>query len=615
MRQTVLRKGPELRRRILLGVVFLTPLLFVRSAYDPFNVPKLWILMVGVVIVGAIRGVEVLQGSDRSGFNLMIVPASAVAGALLVGTLLSPYRIWSLIGDHSRFTGLVPYLVVIALGVLVADAFRGDVRLLAWALVGSGAVAGVYAVVQVLGLDPFEWSNTNQAVVTIGNTNFSGAFFAICLPVALGLVLVEQDRQPIAAGLAALVATGWLLARSEAAWAAGLAGLLVLGGVFLSVRWGAARFAGLVAAGVIAVAGVGVVALAMAGEPPDFIPATIERRAEWWEASLRMTAASPVFGHGPNSFAIEHTQYRDIDDALAVGFDVTDDPHSVPLSFLTAAGLFGIVGFIVFAGWVVVVLARADPNQRLGVAFGAAAIVYLVQSLLSVDVVTLRFAAWTVIGGMAAGLAPPAPAPTRAYVGKKTKKKAKMRQAPEPLKGLPGVVAVILVAGGAIAWASGFLSADVSFRRGLSLAAGGAPGAKEALESAVSFRDGNYTYRGQYGSLLGGNAVQEGLSDEGDRRVARDLLQEAHEAFAFIDRLPHANSVVAYARVMRDWATKVDESAEDEALALYDRAFELDPNNFRILDEQAAAADAFGRPDLAADLTAQAETLRSSGGS
>lgn len=609
MRQTILRRGPEIRRRILLVVVFMTPLFFLRGAYDPFNVPKLWLLMVGVVIVAAIRCVELLQGAETSGLYLLRIPAAAVAGALVIGTVFSPYRVWSLIGDHSRFTGLVPYLVVILLGVLVADAFRGDVTPLAWAMAASGAVAGVYALVQVFGLDPLEWSNANEAVVTIGNTNFSGAFFAICLPLAVTLILIEPDRRFAAIGVTALVLVGWVLARSELAWAAGVAGLLLLASIFLSRKWKLIRPIAYVAVALIATAGVGVVVLAMTQNPPGFIPGTIERRAEWWQASLRMAGDSPVVGRGPNSFAIEHTHHRDVDDVAAGGLGVTDDPHSVPLSFLTGAGIFGIAGWIVFAGWIVVGVARARPEEPLAVAFSAAAGVYLVQSLLSIDVVTLRFSAWTVIGGMAAAFAPIPAVRKKAPPSKRGRKKAQTKSV-EPLKSLPGVVATILVAGVAIAWASGFLAADRSFRRGLSLAAGGAPGAKESLESAVNFRESNYTYRGEYGRLLGGNAVQEALAEDGDPGVARELLREARDAFAIVGRIPHANTVLTYARMMRDWA-QVEESAQPEALALYERAAELDPSNYRILEEYAEAAESFGLEDLAEELAARADRLRS----
>lgn len=608
MRQTVLRKGPDVRRRILLVVVFLTPLFFLRTAYNAFNVPKLSLLMVGVAAVAVIRGVELLQGAERSSLQLIAVPAAAVAAPLAIATLLSPYRVWALVGDHTRFTGLVPYLVVILLGIQIADAFRGEVRPLAWAFLASGAVAGAYAVVQVSGMDPIEWSGSEQATVTIGNTNFSGAFFAICVPIAAGLLLAESDRRLHVVPLAVLVFAGWVLARSELAWAAGMAGLFVFGGVVLSDRWRWSRAAAFVAAGVIALAGVGIVVITMFAKQPDFIPATIERRAEWWGASFRMTAASPLFGHGPNSFSLEHSQYRQADDVSAVSYDITTDPHSVPLAFLTATGILGLAGFLVLAGWVVRKIISTQADRILGAAFGAAAIAYLVQSLLSIDVVTLRFAAWTVIGGMAAALAPPLVPPAKRP---SRKKKRKIEPTSEPLRALPGVVAVLLVGSLALAWAMGFLSADIGFRRGLALAASGGSGAQEVLRSAIDFRESNIIYRTDYGNLVGGNAVSQGLSEGGDRGVAESLMEEAEEAFGFIDRLPRSNSVVAYARLMRDWA-EVEPSVEDRALELYDYAAELDPNNFLILEEAAGVAETFGRTDVAEDLASEAARLRAS---
>lgn len=607
MKQTVLRKGPELRRRILLGVVFLTPLLFLRNAYDTFNTPKLWLLMVAVAVVATIRGVELLQGAERYGLALMVVPAAAFAGPLIVATVVSPYRVWSLIGDHSRFTGLIPYLVVIALAILIADGFRGDIQPLGWSLVASTAVAGAYAVVQVLGLDPFEWSEMNQAVGTIGNTNFAGAFFAICLPVAVGLLLVETRRRSLLVVFTLLVAAGWVLAFSEAAWAAGTAGLLILGGTLLSARWNAARFVGLLAAAAIAAAGVGLVLVAMIDDPPGFIPESVERRAEWWQASWRMSAESPLFGEGPNSFAIEHTHHRDIDDALAVGSDVTDDPHSLPLLFLTGAGIFGLVGFLTFAGWILLTLLKVNTSHPLAAGFAGAVSAYVIQSLLSVDVISLRFAGWTAAAALAAALAPLPSARSRPFA---RKKKKKVKEVAEPLSGLPAVAGLILIASLAVFWATGFLRADIAFQRGLSPTTAGVS-AQESFRSAIGFRESNDTYRREYGRILGANATRQALDEDGDEAEARAFLEEAKQTLSFIDDFPHANSVLVYARVMRDWA-QVDDAAEARALELYERAAELDPYNFRIFDEAAAAAASFGREDVARELTERSAQLQRS---
>lgn len=606
MKQTVLQKGPEARRRILLGLMFLTPLLFLRSAYDPFNMPKLWLVMVGVAVVAAIRAIEILQGAERSGLRLVAMPAAAVAGSLLVGTLLSPHRVWSLIGDHFRYTGFVPYLVVIAAGVLVADAFRRDARPLAWVLATSGAVAGGYAVIQVAGLDPFEWSVMNLGATTLGNTNFSGAFFAICLPVAVSLVLVEREKRLLVAGCIVLIGAGWIISQSEAAWAAGVAGVVVLAGCLLASRWPPARLIGLAAAGLIGAAGVGFVVVAMTDEPPGSIPESIRRRAEWWEASSRMVATSPLFGRGPNSFAIEHTHHRDIEDVAAVGFEVTDDPHSLLFSLATAAGLLGVVAFLIFTRSIVVNVLKVGPGHVIGIGFAGAATAYLVQSLLSVDVIPLRFVGWTALGASAAAIAPVVSS-NKVFAEKKKKKSRKIA---EPLDALPAVAAIILTAGGGIAWATGLLFADIAFQRGLSPASGGAS-AQENFRSAIAFRETNDTYRREYGSLLGANATRQALEEGGDEEVARQFLQEAEQALSFVEHFPHANSVLVYARVMRDWA-QVDASAEARALELYERAAELDPYNFRIFDEAAAAALTFGRDELALELRDRSSDLQQS---
>src|SRR5687767_4669353 len=126
MRETLLKEGPRVRRAVLLGLVVLVPLLFLRNLNDPINVPKLGLLIVAVSVVAAIRIAELLQTRDLDGIRLLAVPAAALAVPLLVGWMFSPYKAWALWGFYPRFLGLLPYLFVIAFGVLLADAFRGD---------------------------------------------------------------------------------------------------------------------------------------------------------------------------------------------------------------------------------------------------------------------------------------------------------------------------------------------------------------------------------------------------------------------------------------------------------------------------------------------------------
>ena len=603
MRQTILRRAPEFRRRLLLAVVFLGPLLFMRNLHEPINLPKLWLVMVAVAIVGGLRVVELLQGSPRSSLGLLLVPAGAILVPLAIGWVFSPYRGWALMGAEARYTGLIPYLVIVMFGILLADAFVGDVRSIAWALVVSGGVAGAYALVQVLGLDPFDWSynaeTSNLVTSTLGNPNFAGGFFAIALPVAVGLALVEKERRSVAYACTAFIILGWVVTRSETAWGAGLAGLAILAGGSLVARFSWSRIVGFALAAVIALAGVGLVMLSVGPVDAGVTPRNLERRGEWWEASFDLLADSPLVGKGPNSFAIEHTKYRTLQDVDEAGFGGSDDPHSVPLSLGVAAGVFGLIGFIVLGGWVVRTTWTVTRSEPLVLAFGAAGCAYLVQSLLSIDTVALRLTFWTVAAGLAAGLT----VPQKKYARPKhPSKRAAARS--EPLRGLPGVALVLIVAMVALWWATKLLAVDAAVAGArTALKDGETQAAQDRFERALGFRN-NDAYARVYAETM--TPVAVALAEN-------DAEEPARQVFALIeqgleDAVPRASNALTLARAYKQWSD-VDPTAETAALQEYEQAATLDPRNYLLLQEAAETARSFDELDRATEFLTRALEL------
>ncbi len=579
MRETILREGPRIRRALLLALIVLIPLVFMRNLSDPINIPKLGVLIVGVSVVAAIRVAEILQTRDVTGFKLLSIPAAALATPLVVGWAFSPYKGWALWGVYPRMLGLLPYLFVILFGVLIADAFRGDADPVAWAMLGAGGVAGAYAVIQFVGLDPFEWSVKGSdaeglVVSTLGNPNFAGAFFATVMPLGLTLLLLKPERRIAAGAATALAAAGWLAAGSEAAWVAGVAGVAVVVGFLLVRRWRFARVAAAVFVGSLAVVVVGSVGLAIADVAKSKIPATIQRRADWWEAAIDMAAASPIVGRGPNAFALEHPQYRTEEDVRQVGLDITDDPHSVFLSFVTSAGLIGAIGYLIAVGWVVKTTREIPSTALLAAGFLGALTAYFIQSLVSIDTVALRAAGWVSIAGLAATRVPPPEVP-----GTSRTKRKRSRQ--EPLRALPaiGLVTVLGLTG---VWAgTQLILKDAAFLHAAHLLRDGeGQPALDAYEDSISF-SGNVHYRRSYGNVLGDVAVAVG--PEGD-----PFINQAVEAFDFVERLPQVHAALDLAATLKDWAA-IDRSAVPDAVQAYLRAVRYDPIDTALLTDVSSA--------------------------
>lgn len=599
MRDLVLTRGPQVRRAVLLAVVAGVPVLFLRVTNDLFSVPKLALLLLGVALAAGVRAAEVLQGARPRLPRALVVPAGAVALPLAVAWLASPYLGWSTFGLYSRFQGFVPYILVIALGLLLLDAFGDDPAPIAWALVYSGAVVGAYALVQVAGLDPLSWrigeQSTNAALSTLGNPNFTGGFLGIVLPLAWGLWLYDVRRRSRSVKLIAIIAGGWIVSFSQGGWAAGVAGVAVVAGLVYGARRDSFRRLGFAAAGAVAVIAVATATAGALAPQSTVIPETVKARGGWWQAALSMAGDSPLLGRGPNTFAIEGVQHRVLPDALRSGYNFADDPHSVFLSMLTAAGVLGGIGFVALLGWFVWRLVTTGANANvLQFAFLGAGAAYFVQSLVSIDELSLRVALWAVLAGTIAseGLPARAPAPRRKAATRRKKRSGGRRGAPADtsLRAWPAVALTAAVVAAAAWWSLSFVVADARVAAGVVLIEDGRIEEGRAdIEAALAFRD-EYKYREIYGNAL----------------RAAGLVAEAEQAFSYLDDFPDVQALVNRARNLHRVDPPSTEAQRLDALSIYRRAIELDPLNPFIRVEASDVLVALGRYEDAIDELAPA---------
>lgn len=541
----------RVRRTALITLVAATPLFFLWDVtYDPFNLPKLALVAAGVAVAAGARLGEVVAGAPAAGLRRAAVPAAAVGVPVFISWLASDYRSWSLFGLYGRFEGLVPILLALAVGVLVADAFGRDLRPPAWATAGAAAGVGAYTVLQSLGADPLDIPIGEYAGSTIGHSNFVGGYLAIALPVVLGLWATATGIQRIAAMAAAIpTALGVIFAFAQGGWLAAAAGVAVFGGLSLRERHRRAPLVGgLVAAG-LAAAAVGIVLLSLVDPFNPLVPETARARGYWWRGAVSMALDSPVWGHGPNVYAIEGPHYRTVEDALANDVLLADSPHSVPVSHFANHGLLGLAGFVLLGVWTLRRARVRGSPVRDGFVAGAAA--YFVQSLVSIDAAPVVLGLWVCVGALAAEPDDSSAAP-RAVPG--------WRVAPAL-----GVAVAVSVAG--VWWAADRVAVDA---RVLDIVTSPDLEPAEAvaeLGELVRERP-DPTYRMLYASVLGSTALRKGAA--GGPEIAR-----MKEAFAFVDDLPDLRALGSYADVLHRWSIYRPE-AEPEAYRLYRRMLSLD---------------------------------------
>lgn len=548
-------------RMVLLATAVGIPVFFVpRIMLGPYSVPKLALLIGGLSIALGLVIVDWSRGRTHS-FKRLAVPATALVLPLTIAWLWSPYREWALFGDYSRLNGLVPYALVALFGIVIADAFAGRPYLLALGLAVAGGLVGTYVLLQSLGLDPY-WSPgevgpSEYPPSTIGHFNFVGGFLGICLPLSLYTWIKGPCHRMWGAWSTIGVSVGLLLANSQGGWAAGLAGASIVVGSLLGERYGSARRVGFFAAALVGCLVVGTV-LASSLFPDQGGLATTEQRKQLWTTALEMGADSPLVGRGPGSYSVEGVRYRSLASVLAESA-TPDEPHSVPLSFWANAGAVGAIGFLVFAAWIIRAGLRTPPRDHLAVAFFAACVAYLVQSLGSIDQLPLRSILWVALAGLVVSTEPEAP---RIHPSDPK---------PRIIRILSGVPVALIIAAFGLYYAGGLLLAEYRAESGREhFSAGDLAEAIVDFERAISFRFEPH-YLNLYGQQLGLAALDEGAS-------ADQLIRRVRSLYRYLEDVPEISGIMGEAIVFHHWG-RFDPSADIEAERLLRRAETLDPEN------------------------------------
>lgn len=548
--------------RAVLGLVLAgIPLFFLgRLTNDPFNLPKLALLVTGL---GVCTALLIFCPRPPRRVALLAVPAAALVVPLGISWLWSPYRAWALFGQYGRFNGLIPYFLFAVLGILVVHAFWGRSEVLARILAVTGGVVGTYALIQSLGLDVI-WSpgtdaGSEYAPSTIGHYNFVGGFLAISLPAALWL-WSRPSRRERWLGIWATVGIciGLLMANSQGGWAAALAGSSVMVGALLEGRVATARKIGLGVAAAVAV-GLVVTVVASAAFPQALAGGSVGARRDLWHSALEMGADSPFIGRGPAAYAIEGTRHRSLDSVLAEPGAKADEPHSVPLSFWANAGLLGALGFLILTAWILRTGLPIAPGDHRSMVFFAALIAYLVQSLSSIDMLPLRAGLWLAIAGL--------------VISKDSGIKQESEQrVPSPARwGYLRMILALLIASACVWYSAGLVIADRQVHQATGLFVQGAISeARKRFEDASAFR-----YEPRYLRLYAEGLGTAGLNQG---RAGASLIEQMRRVNTYLEEHPETFGMLGTARTLHYWS-RFEPRANEEALGWLARARPLDPEN------------------------------------
>lgn len=399
---------------VFIGSALIT-LFFNSRLQDPFNSPKMWLLM---LLAGSLIGYVLFfnyRAIRNQYYTLVLTLICTFILSCLVSTLVSTDRLISLFGESQRRNGFVTYLslVVIFIALVQYVEFEQFQRLtLVLGLVAILLV--VYGLMQFYGADFVNWNNPyNRVIGTAGNPNFSGAIFAmLCTFFSVQLLMDIISKFTLRSILYLIISI--LLFKSilntqakqgVLSYAAGMAVAFVL------IAFIRRRALGLILSALFFTGGFLVVqGILNSGPLKEYLyKDTVSIRGYYWRTGIEMFKANSLTGVGLDNYGGFFNFYREVSFPLKYGFDVmSNNAHNTFIQMFATGGFFVGSSYLLLQIIIAIVALRAlkvckKENQGVMIILFASWITFHAQSLVSIDNIAISIWGW-VFGGALIGL-------------------------------------------------------------------------------------------------------------------------------------------------------------------------------------------------------------------
>jgi tetratricopeptide (TPR) repeat protein len=397
---------------LLIGTILIT-LYFNPSIMDPFNAPKMWILITLASWQFGFLFKSRLIFNENKNIRITYYLTIGFCIFLIFAAILSESKYRAIFGDNLRNNGLLTYLSLAVVFLSAASFVRyKHIRKIYGAAFVTCMLLTSYGVLQTLGHDFVKWNNPyNSVISTVGNPNFAAAIMAVIATIVFGPVIDGSKKLFIRIGALGLVlVTFWTIYRSNARQ--GLISLFIGIGLYIIIviyiknkLIGKITFA---CFGIFSV--LGILGMLQVGPLEKYLyKGSVSIRGFYWRAGIEMLKNNLFFGVGIDNYGSYFKQYREKQYSLNYGFDITSsNAHNVPIQIFSTGGIFvgilylSILFYIFYRG--LYLLKNSSGLERL---FGAnifcAWIAFQAQSIISIDNIGIAIWGW-LLGGTVIGL-------------------------------------------------------------------------------------------------------------------------------------------------------------------------------------------------------------------
>jgi len=361
-------KEKTLRRVIVVGIMlllFAIPLAFDPTAYDGFELPKITLFRILIVLVTFVWLILLLKRGEFSiPSSPLNWPIATFLGISIISTIFSRNSGVSLWGLYNfYFWGLTAIMGYILLYIVISTVLeeRDWEDMITVILLGSVAVI-LYGFIQRQGMDILEWATSPRERIwsTLGNPNFLGGYLVMVIPLAVSRFLNGRQKEEIRVVLLFLIAALFAtlsFTLSRASWLA-----IIIASLIWAVSLGKKmlkRKLGWMFALAVVVVYFGVL-FVLPYRSPTGDQAVVERaastldvnegsnrvRVAGWEVALRIVKRHPLLGTGLDTFKEAFLQEMGPDFESIAGKNMI--PFYAHNEFLQVASTTGLIGLTAY---------------------------------------------------------------------------------------------------------------------------------------------------------------------------------------------------------------------------------------------------------------------------
>lgn len=373
--------------------------------FDPINMVKLCALVIGaatilpVVVSKNFRGFR--HDSKLNRFIVLITLALILIFFinLIINLENLSETAWGVFG---RNNGVISYVALMVFFLAALRVSNEHIPLLLRTFRICGNIVLMYALIQIMGLDPFDWTGEGP-FSTLGNLNFSAAFLAIHASYLIALALLDVASPWHTRAWFGIVAVVdmFVVWNTTSIQGLGIFGITI---VLMAIRKLTLRnFNLLFPAVVVSLTAGAVVFLGSFGVGPLKLlrQETMLFRLDYWSAGISMLIKNPIFGIGMDSYGNYYREYRNEVAANRNYFDrITNTAHNIPIDVAAgagvAAGLIYLTILLILIFLAMKIIFKSKRNTEIYISL--LAIGFIFQQFVSINQIGLAAWGWILLG-------------------------------------------------------------------------------------------------------------------------------------------------------------------------------------------------------------------------